>query len=218
MPLALLIDLKESQTMAVEKRKQHISMLKQGVTLLEELPSNNIPSKPAITAGDSLEVVVTDWWILVFLFHYFLYQPLSFRGGLGTGPIDILADKANESDGPVFWSAQEALEKAKTEKREIDIVYGKKTSQLEKLEAIKTFLSIGTILNMSPLQQKIAFSWIWQRKKITTISKKRGVSKASTSKTITRSKAYLIRRSLELESIHPENSLHFPQDFQTNIL
>lgn len=217
MALALLFDLKESQAMAVEERKQHISMLHEGIKLFEELPRTSIPTNPAITAGDSLEVVVTDWWILVLLFHYFLYQRVPFRAGLGTGSIDICVEHANESDGPVFWSAQEALENAKMGNKEIDIVYGKNKSRLEKLEGIKAFLSMGTILNMSQLQQKITFPWIWERKKATTISKQREVSKASTSKTLKRSKAYTIRRLLELEGIHPEDYVHGSHTFHTSL-
>ncbi|NIQ05279.1 MAG: hypothetical protein GWO20_05995 [Candidatus Korarchaeota archaeon] len=171
------------------------------------LPKLILPSEPAIIAGDSIELVTEQWWIPVYLFHRLLLFQLPLRGGIGTGKIHILRKKADESDGPVFWSAREALDQAKKRGKEVHLHYGEGTSSHDKLEGIKAFLSMGILLNMTDTQRNLAFPWVWERKKITEISEMQETLKANVSITLSRSHAYIIRRLLELEGTHPERHL-----------
>jgi hypothetical protein len=71
---------------------------------------------PALTQGDSVELLVSSWHPIVFLFHRLLMEDLEFRVGLGTGEILLLKENADECDGPVFWNAREALDEIKRTK------------------------------------------------------------------------------------------------------
>lgn len=204
MPLGLLIDVKGSQELEIERRKDIIDAMERGRQLLMAFPKNLMPVEPAITEGDLLETVVTKWYPLTYLFHTFLRFDIPFRGGLGTGTLDIKKETVDKSDGPVLWSARKALDHAKRRHQKISLNFGRETTNEDKLEAFTAYLSIGMILNMTRMQRKYSFAWIWTGKNITEISQEVNKSKAAISTTLKRANAYILHDLLTLRDASPD--------------
>ena len=111
MPIAVIIDLSKSKMITWrEKIDREIRTILD--TTYKRFRKYCI-AKPALTQGDSIELLVNNWKPVIYLFHKLLYEKLRFNTGFGTTTINLLREYADECDGPAFWNAREALEEIK---------------------------------------------------------------------------------------------------------
>jgi len=152
---------------------------------------------PAMTQGDSIELLVSSWQPIVFLFHRLLMEELEFRVGLGTGEIVILKGNADECDGPAFWNAREALDEIKSMKymnRSAGFKVDEKTSGDENNAVVNSLLFYTTLLGLSTSQLQHCYYYIWEKKRAAEIAVATKTSKGNVSKTLSKTPCYLLER------------------------
>jgi hypothetical protein len=195
--IVAIIDIVASREIADSKRKR---MDKDIRSLLHE--THNRFNKyclatPALTQGDSIELLVNNWLPIIFLMHSLLLRNLELRVGLGTGKIVVHNEKADECDGPVFWNARQALDEIKQAKymtSPAGFRMDKKTSSKENNAIINTILFFTTLLSLSSTQLQYCFHFIWGDMQISEIAKAMGTSKGNISKTLSKTPCYLLEK------------------------
>jgi len=152
---------------------------------------------PALTQGDSIELLVNSWQPVVFLFHNLLMEDFEFRVGFGTGEVIIMKANADECDGPVFWNAREALDEIKTARymsSSAGFKFAVNTSDEERNLVINTILLYVALLGLTTTQLRYCFHYIWKKKHTTEIAEVTGTSKGNVSRILGNTPCYLIEK------------------------
>ncbi len=194
MPIVAIIDVIASRKLENESRKKLINDLDSLLKEFNKAWRNKLIAKSTITGGDSIEVAARSWIPIISLLHALLLLNIKFRVSIGAGELNIIRKHADECDGPAFWKARDALEKAKS--RDIPIVYSldKTANDLEREDVKKLTLAYSLLLKMSHIQRKYCYDFIWRNKTITEIARKYGTTKSNISMTIKKSMCRLLKR------------------------
>jgi hypothetical protein len=195
--IAAIIDIVASRDANVRERKkldkEIRSLLEQTYQRFKEF----CVAIPALTQGDSVELLVNSWHPIAFLFHKLLMEDLEFRVGLGTGEIMLHKENADECDGPAFWNAREALDEIKSTKymsRSAGFKIDEKTSSKEENAVVNSILFLTTLLGMSTTQLQHCFYYVWEKKRVSEIARAVKTSKGNVSKTLSKTPCYLLER------------------------
>ncbi len=180
MPIAAIIDIIKSRKMRNSRRKYILDKIYKIIREMEEPERNNINSfllaKPAITGGDSLEILAKNSKPILYILHRLLIHDIPTRLGIGTGKIYIIRESSDECDGPAFWAARQAIDEGRR-KKTIVLVHAHDTSKRWEYFEAKFTASAFLFLNkMTPEQRKYCFHYIWKNMRIKEIAEKEKVS------------------------------------------
>jgi hypothetical protein len=195
--IAVIIDIVASREVDASRRKKFDRLLREALGEVYERFKDSCVAAPALTQGDSVELLVNSWQPIVFLFHKLLVDGFEFRAGFGTGDIIIQKELADECDGPVFWNAREALDEIKRMKyldRSAGFKFDEKTRDNETTAVIYSILIYTTLLGLSMTQVQYCYHYIWEKKQISKIAEVTGTSKGNVSKTLGKTSCYLLEK------------------------
>jgi hypothetical protein len=150
---------------------------------------------PALTQGDSIEVLVSSWHPIVFLLHRLMMEDLEVRVGLGTGDVIVLNENADDCDGPAFWNAREALDEIKRIKymnRAAGFRIDEKASYKENNTVINSIFFFTTLLGLSTTQLTHCYYYIWEKKRVSEIAETVKTTKGNVSRTLSKTPCYLL--------------------------
>lgn len=193
--IAAIIDIVASRDINAHERRRLDTKIRDLLVQTHRRFNEYSAAIPALTQGDSMELLVSSWQPLVFLFHRILMEDLAFRVGLGTGEVIIHKENADECDGPAFWNAREALDEIKHMKymnRSAGFNFDKDTSNNEKNAVVNSILLLTTLHGLSTTQLKQCFYYIWEKKSISEIAQAVKTSKGNVSKTLSKTPCYLL--------------------------
>ncbi len=195
MPVAVIVDLIGFRELGVDKRIEVIGYVRELVNNLYNRFRKYCPVKPAITRDDSIEFVVIDWKPIAFFIHSLLANNIGFKIGLGGFRIDIWGDNADECDGPAFWFARRALESLSECKNFcIKALYesGASTNEVHVLTNIMLYyIIVSSLKTMARI--RYCLELIWNKRTVSDIAKLYRVSKASVSKTLSKTPCYILK-------------------------
>ncbi|MFW9968546.1 MAG: SatD family protein [Candidatus Thorarchaeota archaeon] len=195
--IAAIIDIVASRGANVRERKKLDKKIRSLLDQTYDRFKEFCVAIPALTQGDSVELLVSSWHPIAFLFHRLLMEDLEFRVGLGTGEILLLKENADECDGPAFWNARDALDEIKRTKyisRSAGFKIDEKTSGNEENAVVNTILFLTTLLGLSTTQLQHCFYYIWEKKGISEIARAVKTSKGNVSKTLSKTPCYLLEK------------------------
>ena len=167
-------------------------------------------SKPALTRGDSIELLVTDWLIIAFLFHKLLSEKLNFSVGLGSGTISLLKEVADECDGPAFWNARKAISEIKERKKEkmiANFILEKNTPEYEINIITNSILFLTILKRLTSQQIKYSYYYLWENKSVTEIAALFGTSRGNISKILRRSLCFTLKKVITPQENYLMNPL-----------
>jgi hypothetical protein len=206
--IAAILDIVESKGLNPASRKEMDDKLRNLLTILYDRFEKYCSSRPALTQGDSIELLVTSWQPVVFLFHRLLMDGLQFRVGLGTGRITLQKDQADESDGPAFWNARTALDEIKEMRymtRSADFRIDENSSKIEAYMVITSILFLTSFLGQSTTQLQQCYYYLWDQKNLSEISEIVKTSKANVSKTLSKTPCYILKNTMAfLEDLYQQ--------------
>ncbi len=195
--IAVIIDIVASRETEIGKRRELDKTLRELLKYVHNRYEEDCLALPALTQGDSLELLVSSWRPIVFVFHSLLMKELEFRVGLGTGQVTIRKKNADECDGPAFWNAREALNEIKKTKymtRSADFRIDENSSDEESNMVIVSVLFLTSLLGMTTTQLKHCYHYIWEKKTVTEIGSIVGTSKGNVSRSLSKTPCYLLER------------------------
>jgi hypothetical protein len=195
--IAAIIDIVASRDADVRERKRLDKEIRSLLDQTYKRFKEYCVAIPALTQGDSVELLVRSWQPIVYLFHRLLMEDLEFRVGLGTGEVILHKEIADECDGPAFWNARAALDEVKSTKymsRSAGFEIDEKTSNAESYAVVKSILFLTTLLSLSTTQLQHCFYYIWEKKSISEIAQAVETSKGNVSKTLSKTPCYLLER------------------------
>ena len=197
MPIVAIFDIVGSTSIETKKREKVLDEIR---ALLEELNKSelkdNLLAKPAITGGDSIEILAKNGKAVMYFIHMLNIREINVRTGLGAGKVDIFKEYADECDGPAFWAARKALEECRRRKVQVWLETHKTAKNEEKLTL--KLISLFTIIlqYMSREQRKYCYNYIWKNMSITEIAKKENVSPSNISQIIKKTVCKAIKQTL----------------------
>ena len=197
--LAAIFDLVKSRA-KVRQAETIRRQVAEGMSSVEREWGSELAAKPALTAGDSVELLVKDWRPLTFFFHLSLASDLKFRVGLGAGRVDVLREFADECDGPAFWSARSALEKLNSREARGSLVnfeVGEGHSKEHLANLRLAALSIAMLAEMPEKKKLYCFRRVWLREGVGEIAKTYGVSKGNVSKALRGTACFILSKLVE---------------------
>lgn len=197
--IAAIIDLVASRETSARERRSLDTKIRSILDQLYKRFKEFCNAVPALTQGDTIEVLMSSWQPVVFLFHRLLMEGLEFRVGLGTGEIIVYNEIADECDGPAFWNAREALEEAKQTKyktRTGGFRLDKKNSPEEESTVMYTLLFLTTLLGLTQTQLLHCYYFLWEKKRIFEIGNITKTSAANISKSLNKTPCYLLEEVL----------------------
>jgi hypothetical protein len=150
---------------------------------------------PALTQGDSIELLVNSWHPVIFLLHRLLMQRLEVRIGLGTGEIIVQNENADDCDGPAFWNAREALDEIKSRRymnKSAGFKIAERTLEVERTTVVNIILLFAALLGLSSTQLQHCFYFIWEKKRISEIAEAVKTTKGNVSRTLSKTPCYLL--------------------------
>ena len=204
--IAAIIDIVASKDL---DRKRRTAMDKSLRDILAEVNAgfrDYCIARPALTQGDSIELLVNSWQPVVFLFHKLLMEEIRFRVGLGTGEITLKKDNADECDGPAFWNARQALDEVKQMKymsRTAGFSIDDKAPKNEEMKVLNSIQFLATLLSQTTTQLKHCYYYLWENKTLSEIASIVETSKANVSKTLMKTPCYLLERIMAyLDGFH----------------
>ena len=197
LPIAAIIDIVESKKIGIEERAKILETLHTVLKSLKKEVETNIAgsllANPAVTGGDSLEILAKNSKPIVYIVHRLLIHNIPIRLGLGTGEIHVWKESADECDGPAFWEARKALEASKKNKT-ITWVSSHDTSKKWEVAEAKLASTLFLLLEkMSQEQRKYCFDYVWRNIKIKDIAEKERVSISNVSQIIKKSRCKAIK-------------------------
>ncbi len=192
-PIIAIIDIIASRELDNTSRRKLIDELDNLLKSFNKTWKEKLIAKSTITGGDSIEIAAKSWIPIFNLLHALLLKNIKFRVSIASGELNIIREHADECDGPAFWKAREALEKAK--RRDIPVVYSIDTtpSELEKEDVKKFVLAYSLLLKMSDIQRKYCYELIWRNRNITEIARKYGTTKSNIGTTIKKSMCRVLK-------------------------
>ena len=195
--IAAVIDIVASREVTARDRKRMDKGIRSLLLKTYDRFKEYCPAIPTLTQGDSVELLVTNWLPIIFVFHSLLMENLDLRVGLGTGKIIVRNESADECDGPVFWNARQAIDeikRAKYMKSPAGFKLDKKTSSNETSIIINSILFLTTLLGLSPAQLRHCFYYIWEKKRVSEIAEAVKTSKGNISKSLSKTPCYLLEK------------------------
>ncbi len=195
--LAVIIDIEESKVADVERRKVINEIIKKTGESVYKKFRENFESKPALTQGDSLELLVNNPKPLMYIFHKILFEGIKFKVGIGVGDVYLKQEYADECDGPAFWYAREAIDEIKRVKnmRPMALIKKGEDSNLKEVHmALIATLYLTSIISLSKQQIRYCFKHIWEEKSIKEIAKEVNFSTSNISKTLKRTPCYTLKK------------------------
>ena len=202
MPIAVIIDLVASKSIG---KKVRVTLDEKGRSFLKTTYNRfkfSCLAKPTLTQGDSIELLVKDWWPIIFLFHRLLMENLIFTVGLGTTSTSLLKEFADECDGQAFWNARNALNKIKERKKQkiiANFILEKNTPR-EEVKSVTNSLLFLTVLRLLTKQQIMyCYFYLWENKTITEIATLFNTSKGNISRRLGDSLCFTIKKILLLQ-------------------
>jgi len=195
--IAAIIDIVASREVTANDRKKMDKGIRSLLLKTYDRFKEYCPAIPTLTQGDSVELLVTNWLPIIFVFHSLLMENLDLRVGLGTGEIIVRNESADECDGPVFWNARQAMDEIKRTKymkSPAGFKLDKKTSSNETNAVINSVLFLTTLLGLSSAQLRHCFHYIWGKKRISEIAEAVKTSKGNVSKTLSKTPCYLLEK------------------------
>jgi len=195
--IAAIIDIVASREVTARDRKKMDREIRSLLLKTYDRFKEYCPAIPTLTQGDSVELLVTNWLPIIFVFHSLLMENYDLRVGLGTGKIVVRNESADECDGPVFWNARQAVDEMKRTKymkSPAGFKLDKRTSSSEPNAVINSILFLTTLLGLSPAQLRYCFYHIWEKKSISEIAKAAKTSKGNISKTLSKTPCYLLEK------------------------
>jgi hypothetical protein len=193
--IAAIFDIVASRDVDIKERKRLDGVLRRAMNHTYDRFKEHSPAVPALTQGDSIELLVDSWEPIVYLCHRLLMEDLEFRVGLGTGSIVIQKESADECDGPAFWNAREALNKIKSKKyksRPAGFKVDEESTRSESNAVVRTLLFFMALLGLSTTQLQHCYFYLWEDKSISEIAETTGTSKGNVSKTLSKTPCYLL--------------------------
>lgn len=193
--IAAIVDIVGSKDISAGERKRLDSELRKAMNDTCDRFREHCLAAPALTQGDSIELLVSSWEPIVYLCHRLLAEDLEFRLGLGTGTIVIQKETADECDGPAFWNAREALDEIKRLKymsRPAGFKIDVESPKDEEGAVINTLLFLTTLLGLSTTQLQHCYHYIWEKRSITEIAEVTETSKGNVSKVLNKTPCYLL--------------------------
>ncbi len=194
--IAVIADIVASRDVKAQKRREFNKKIQDLLSQVYERFKDNCVAIPALTQGDSIELLVNSWEPVVFLFHRLLMENLEFRVGFGTGEIIIQKPNADDCDGPAFWNAREALNEIKRTRymnKSAGFKFDAKTSSDENSTVINTILLYTAFLGLSSAQLEYCFYYLWEKMSITEIARATKTSKGNISKVLSKTPCYLLQ-------------------------
>ena len=193
--IAVIADIVASRDVKAQKRREFNNKIQDLLSQVYDRFKQDCIAIPALTQGDSIELLVKRWEPVVFLFHRLLMEKLDFRVGFGTGEVIILKSNADDCDGPAFWNAREALNQIKSVKymnRSAGFKFDSETPSDEKNAVINTILLYTAFLGLSSTQLEYCFEYLWEKMSITEIARATKTSKGNISKVLSKTPCYLL--------------------------
>lgn len=194
--IASIIDIVASRTASVRERRKLDREIRGVIDETYRRFKEHCIAMPALTQGDSIEMLVSSWQPILFLLHKLLMEDLEVRMGLGTGEIIIHNAKADDCDGPVFWNAREALDEVKNMKhmkRSASFKMDENTSDNENTMIVNVVLFFASLLSLSTTQLQYCFYYLWEKKQISEIAKAVKTTKGNVSRTLSKTPCYLLQ-------------------------
>ncbi len=195
--IAAIIDIVASREVTARDRKKMDREIRSLLLKTYDRFKEYCPAIPTLTQGDSVELLVTNWLPIIFVFHSLLMENFDLRVGLGTGKVIVHNENADECDGPVFWNARQAMDeikRAKYMKSPAGFKFDKKTSSNDTNAVINSILFLTTLLGLSSTQLRHCFHYIWEKKGISEIAKAAKTSKGNISKILSKTPCYLLEK------------------------
>jgi hypothetical protein len=195
--IAAIIDIVASRKVSTRQRKELDRKLRSLLSGLYQRFQKHCLAQPALTQGDSIELLVDGWQPIVFIFHSLLMADQEFRVGLGTGEVTIQKENADECDGPAFWNAREALDEIKQMKymsRPAAFNIDENSSVTESGIVIESILFLTTLLSLTRTQLEHCYHFIWEKKSISEIAETIETSKGNVSRSLSKTPCYLLER------------------------
>ena len=193
--IASIIDIVASRDVTVRQRRKMDREIRDLIDETYRRFKKYCLAIPALTQGDSIELLVNSWHPVVFLLHRLLMQSLEVRIGLGIGEIIVQNENADDCDGPAFWNAREALDEIKS-RRYMNKSAGIKSAEEilddEKITAVNIILLFTALLGLSSTQLLYCFYYIWENKRISEIAEVVKTTKGNVSRTLSRTPCYLL--------------------------
>ncbi len=203
--IAVIVDIVASRETEIGKRRELDKALRELLKRVHNRFEEDCLAHPALTQGDSLELLVSSWRPIVFVFQSLLMKELEFRVGLGTGEVTIRKKNADECDGPAFWNAREALNEIKEMKymtRTAGFKIDDKSSEEESNMVIVSLLFLTSLLGMTPTQVRHCYHYIWEKKRVSEIAPVVGTSKGNVSRSLSKTPCYLLERIMAHIDMH----------------
>jgi len=198
--IAVILDIRGYRRFNVKERTGIRFTIKGILNKIYDLYSSVLPTKPSLTYGDSIEIVTLDWIPVVHLLHllYFNLPNLKFYMGIGIGELDIIEKYADDSDGPAFWRARDALREAKFDKSAAVIRLSRKFKDIERYAASLIVMYFVILQTMSYDQIKCSYYYIWEDMVIEDIAKKFSKSVKDIEKILFKPNVYTMKKIITL--------------------
>jgi len=193
--IAAIIDIVASRDASVPERRKLDRDVRGVIDETYKRFKEYCVAMPALTQGDSIELLVNSWHPVVFLLHRLLMQSLEVRIGLGIGEIIVQNENADDCDGPAFWNAREVLDEIKSRKymnKSAGIKSAEEVLDDEKITAVNIILLFTVLLGLSSTQLQHCFYYIWENKRISEIAEVVKTTKGNVSRTLSRTPCYLL--------------------------
>lgn len=193
--IASIIDIVASRDVSVRERRKLDKEIRGVIDETYKRFKEYCVAVPALTQGDSIELLVSSWQPIVFLLHKLLIKDLEVHVGLGTGEIIIHNEMADDCDGPAFWNAREALDEIKRMKhmkRSASFKIDESASDNEKTMIVNVVLFFTNLLSLSATQLHYCFYYLWEKKQISEIAEAVKTTKGNVSRTLSKTPCYLL--------------------------
>ncbi|MFX0056317.1 MAG: SatD family protein [Candidatus Hermodarchaeota archaeon] len=193
--IAAIIDIVASRDASVRERRKLDREIRGVIDETYKRFKEYCVAIPALTQGDSIELLVSSWHPIVFLLHKLLMKDLEVHVGLGTGEIIIHNEMADDCDGPAFWNAREALDEVKRlkhMKRPASFKIDENVSDNERTMIVNVVLLFTNLLSLSTTQLQYCFYYLWDKKQISEIAKAVKTTKGNVSRTLSKTPCYLL--------------------------
>ena len=198
MPLAAIIDISESKKMSKDIRLQFQNRIRECLKNAYQRFKKYLLNKPAISAGDSIEIISSCWEPIGYIITSIISIGVPVKIGIGTGEITILAEYADESDGPALWNARNALERAKSRGIFIEFIADNKKYN-DELKMLILYL-----LYLNRLRKEIVsylLEYVWHCRSLSEIARKSKKTLANLSQIAKRNNFEILKRIIRFNCL-----------------
>ena len=199
MPIAVIIDVEGSKRLPPTERGKLLGEIREALGEVYAFMRQQNLARPALTSGDSCELLVNSWKPVAYVAHKLLLGGVRFRAGLGATRIYVLRELVDECDGPAFWKAREALEETrrKTLRPRVAFAWEEDTPELEKAHIALAALYVTYIWGLSKAQLEYTYYYAWRDMTVSQIARETGKTLGAISKTLKKARAHTIKTLLK---------------------